>query len=78
MYHFFTVTWPKLGGKARLEPPAWFIKRFGGPPQSNIPGIDFKSKKEERDAKGGKKGGGGIKKKSYSGKSKVANIFNTE
>ena len=44
VYHFYTKVWPALGGKAWLEPPKWFTARFGGKRNSNIEGVDFRSK----------------------------------
>lgn len=46
-YHFFTQTWPRLGGRAVLEAPKWFVRRFGGRANSNIKGIDFAAAKEK-------------------------------
>jgi hypothetical protein len=62
LYHFFTKVWPALGGKAWLEPPEWFVKRFGGRRSSNVPGVDFRKTKEEQMSSGGK-GKGGAKKR---------------
>lgn len=45
-YHFFTKVWPALGGKAWLDPPKWFVTRFGGRRNSNIPGVDFRKNKD--------------------------------
>jgi hypothetical protein len=53
IYHFFTKVWPALGGKAWLQPPKWFVKRFGER-KSNIAGLDF-SAKEETGKKGKKR-----------------------
>lgn len=60
VYHFFTEVWPALGGKARLLPPKWILKRLGDTPGTNIKGVTFR-----RDRKGAEKsstGGGGGKK----------------
>lgn len=46
-FHFFTKVWPSLGGKAWLEPPEWFIKKFGGRPKSNVAGLNLKTGSEE-------------------------------
>ena len=50
VYHFYTKIWPALGGKAWLEPPRWFVKRFGGNLGSNVKGIDFRKTKEDEKA----------------------------
>ena len=39
IFHFFTNVWPKLGGRAWLDPPRWFVKKFGDKPKSNVPGL---------------------------------------
>ncbi len=44
-----------------MEPPKWFVKRFGGRRSSNIPGVDFRKAKEEESA--GSVGGKGKTKK---------------
>lgn len=46
VYHFFTKVWPSLGGRSWLTPPAWFVDKLGGPPGSNIPGVDFRRGKK--------------------------------
>jgi len=51
-YHFFTKVWPNLGGRAWLQAPAFFVKRFGGKRASNVAGVDFRNKKEARGAVG--------------------------
>lgn len=50
-YHFFTKIWPNMGGKAWLQAPKLFEKRFGGKRSSNVAGVDFREKKEMRSAK---------------------------
>jgi hypothetical protein len=52
-YHFFTKVWPGMGGRAWLQTPAWFERRFGVKRASNVAGIDFRSRKEAA-MKGGK------------------------
>jgi Derlin-1 len=71
-FHFFTKVWPALGGSTWLDPPKWFINRFGGKRASNIPGVDFRKNKDgSADVKGkgkkikkgtGKKLGGAVRK----------------
>ena len=48
-FHFFTKVWPALGGGSFLNPPQWVLDKLGGPPSSNIPGIDFRRKSGRRD-----------------------------
>ena len=43
VYHFFTRVLPALGGKGKLLPPKWFVKRLGGKPNSNI-GVNLSNK----------------------------------
>eukprot|EP01036_Dinobryon_divergens_P023017 gene23019-31329_t len=57
VYHFFTEVWPALGGRPRLQPPQWILDRFGGPPTSNIKGLNLRKKSGST---GGGGGGGGI------------------
>ena len=56
VYHFFTEVWPALGGRPRLQPPQWIIDRLGGPPSSNIQGVNLRKKSGSK----GAGGGGGI------------------
>jgi len=52
-YHFFTKVWPGMGGRAWLQAPAWFERKFGVKRASNVAGMDFRSRKEAT-KKGGK------------------------
>jgi len=42
-FHFFTKIWPALGGRAWLETPKWFVNLLGGPPRSNVAGVNLSS-----------------------------------
>ena len=47
LYQFLTQVWPALGGRAYFAPPQWVLDRLGGPPASNVAGMDFRKPKQQ-------------------------------
>lgn len=54
IFHFFTKVWPALGGRAWLDPPAWFLDKLGGRPTSNIEGVSGLGPKKSGSGSGNK------------------------